>query len=122
MCQGRGMRAPNFYSHPGFERAGLRRRDTGWIVERAADPTSLFVPVWRNQNLVIELDGGDPCAAVLDGAGIVTFLETSVEEQLSAGQVVFLGIIEERAHFALDLSPVEAPLDMLRSPALAASG
>jgi NAD+ diphosphatase len=116
------MRAPNFYSHPGFERAGLRRRDTGWIVERAADPTSLFVPVWRNQNLVIELDGGDPCAAVLDGAGIVTFLETSVEEQLSAGQVVFLGMIEERAHFALDLSPVEAPLDMLRSPALVASG
>jgi NAD+ diphosphatase len=35
---------------------------------------------------------------------------------------VFLGLIEERAHFALDLSPLEAPLDTLRSPALAASG
>jgi len=35
---------------------------------------------------------------------------------------VFLGLIEERAHFALDLSPLEAPLEMLRSPALAASG
>jgi hypothetical protein len=44
------------------------------------------------------------------------------EERLASGEVVFLGVIEERAHFALDLSPVEAPLDMLRSPALAAPG
>ena len=73
------MRAPNFYSHPGFERAGLRRRDAEWIIERVADPASRFVPVWRNQNLVIELDGGDPRAAVLDAPGIVTFLGTSAE-------------------------------------------
>jgi hypothetical protein len=64
------MRPPNFYSHPGFERAGLRRRDTTWILERIADPGSLFVPVWRNQNLVIELEGGEPRAAVLQSASI----------------------------------------------------
>ena len=34
------MRAPNFYTLPGFERAGLRRRDDGWILERFADPAS----------------------------------------------------------------------------------
>jgi NAD+ diphosphatase len=122
MCQGALMRAPNFYSHPGFERAGLRRRDTGWIVERVADPGSLFVPVWRNQNLVIELQGGEPRAVVLEAGGITAFLATSAEQRLSAGEVVFLGVIEERAHFALDLSPIEAPLEMLHSPALAASG
>jgi NAD+ diphosphatase len=122
MCQGADMRAPNFYSHPGFERAGLRRRETAWIVERIADPGSLFLPVWRNQNLVIELDGGEPRAAVLDASSIAAFLATSVEQRLEAGEVVFLGIIEERAHFALDLSLVEAPLEMLHSPALAASG
>jgi len=116
------MRAPNFYSHPGFERAGLRRRDTGWIVERVTDPGSLFVPVWRNQNLVIELDSGDPRAVLLESASIAAILGKSAEERLSAGEVVFLGIIEGRAHFALDLSSVEAPLEMLRSPALAASG
>jgi NAD+ diphosphatase len=118
------MRAPNFYSHPGFERAGLRRRDTSWIVERIADPGSLFVPVWRNRNLVMELDGGEPCAVVLPSAGITGIIGQSiaVEERLASGEVVFLGIIEERAHFALDLSPVEAPLEMLHSPALAASG
>src|SRR5690349_13245757 len=116
------MRAPNFYSHPGFERAGLRRRDTAWIVERAADPGSLFVPIWRNQNLVIELADGDPRAVVLASASLAAILGERTEERLGSGEVVFLGVIEERAHFALDLSAVEAPLDMLQSPALAASG
>ena len=115
------MRPPNFYSHPGFERAGLRRRDTGWILERITDPGSLFVPVWRNQNLVIELDGGEPRAAVLHSASISEIFGVS-QERLASGEVVFLGVIEEQAHFALDLSHAEAPLDMLRSPALAASG
>jgi NAD+ diphosphatase len=116
------MRAPNFYSHPGFERAGLRRRDSAWIVERVADPVSVFVPVWRNQNLVVELDAGEPRAVVLESARIAAILGTAIEQRLSAGEVVLLGVIEERAHFALDLSAVEAPLDMLHSPALAATG
>src|SRR3954467_1029607 len=115
------MRAPNFHSHPGVERAGLRRRDTTWILERIADPGSLFVPVWRNQNLVIELEGGEPRAAVLHSAGISEIFGVT-QERLASGEVVFLGVIEERAHFALDLSPIEAPLEMLHSPALAASG
>jgi len=115
------MRAPNFYSHPGFERAGLHRRDTAWIVERATHPDSLFVPVWRNQNLVIEVEGGEPRAAVLHSAGVSGLVHSAVEERLANGDVVFLGVIEERAHFALDLSPFEAPLDMLHSPALAAA-
>src|SRR5260370_1569012 len=123
MCQGDRMRTPNFYSHPGFERAGLRRRDPSWIVERVADPGSLFIPVWRNQNLVIELEGGDPRAVVLPSTSIAEIIGQSLvaEERLATGEVVFLGVIEERAHFALDLSPVEAALEMLHSPALAAS-
>jgi len=118
------MRAHNYYAAPGFERAGLRRRDGGWIVERLADPASLFVPVWRNQNLVVEIDGGEPRAVVLGWAGVVPLVEdgAAAEERLGHGELVFIGIVDERAHFAFDLSPVEAPLDMLHSPALAASG
>ena len=87
------MRAPNFYSHPGFERAGLRRRDTSWIVERLADPGSLFVPVWRNQNLVIELDGGEPRAVVLDTERITGIIGRNAEDRLAGGELVFLGVI-----------------------------
>jgi len=48
-----------FYAHPRlrFERAGLRRRETDWIVERSADPISPSSGgLGATQNLVIELD------------------------------------------------------------------
>jgi NAD+ diphosphatase len=119
------MRAPNFYTHPGFERAGLRRRETEWIRARMVDRDSLFVPVWRSQSLVIEVEGGEPQAVILDTEAVATLFGTGdreVEEWLAHGQVVFLGLIDDRAHFALDLSAHDAPLDRLCSPALAAAG
>jgi len=120
------MRSPNYYAAPGFERAGLRRREPDWIRARALDPESVFVPVWRTHNLVIELEGGEPRAAVLtvDTVGSVMggLTGDDVEERFVRGEFVFLGLINERAHFALDVSGHEAALDMLRSPALAAAG
>jgi NAD+ diphosphatase len=120
------MRASNYYAAPGFERAGLRRREPEWIRARVLDPASVFVPVWRSQNLVIELAGGEPRAAALTveavGSVIGGLSDGDVEERFARGEFVFLGVIDERAHFALDLSAIEAPIDMLRSPALAAAG
>jgi NAD+ diphosphatase len=118
------MRPPNYYAAPGFERAGLRRREAEWIGARLVDPASLFIPVWRSQNLVIELDDGEPRAAVLGieavGAVLGDLSADLVEERLAHGQLVFLGVVDERAHFALDVSVHdEAPLETLRSPALA---
>jgi NAD+ diphosphatase len=118
------MRAPNYYAHPGFERAGLRRRDTDWIRQRVLDPASVFVPVWRTQNLVIEIDDSEPRAASITVEGLLAVFGAldDVDDRLARGEFVFLGVIDERAHFALDVSAVETPLDMLRSPALAAAG
>ena len=120
------MRAPNYYAAPGFERAGLKRREPEWIRARLLDPESVFVPVWRSQNLVIEVEGGEPRAVILTvegvGAAIGDLSQETVEERLAHGHFVFLGMIDERPHFALDVSAHEAALDMLRSPALAAAG
>jgi NAD+ diphosphatase len=120
------MQAANYYAHPGFERAGLRRRETEWIHARVLDPQSLFVPVWRSHNLVVEIEGGEPRAAMLGVEALGSLLgalsQGAVEERLGRGEFVFLGLIDERPHFALDLSAHEAPLDALRSPALAAAG
>ena len=118
------MRAPNYYAHPGFERAGLRRRDLDWIRERILHPESLFIPVWRTQNLVIEIEDGEPRAAVLavEAVGSILGSLADLEERLACGQIVFLGVDGERAHFALDVSSIEAPLEMVCSPALAAAG
>jgi NAD+ diphosphatase len=117
------MRLPNYYAAPGFERAGLRRRETEWIRAALADAGSQFVPVWRSQNLVLDLAGVEPRAVVLPGSHAAPLLgDGDAETHLAEGRVVFLGVIEERPHFAIDLSHVETPLDMLASPALAASG
>jgi NAD+ diphosphatase len=118
------MRAHNYYAAPGFERAGLRRRDTGWILEQFADPASRFVPVWRNQNLVAEIEGGEPRGLALGWTGLVPVFghDMAAGERLGRGEAVFLGVVEERAHFALDLSTIEAPLDQLASPVRRESG
>jgi NAD+ diphosphatase len=117
------MRLPNYYTAPGFERAGLRRRDSDWIRAAIIDAASQFVPVWRSQSLVVELADVQPRAIVLTADHAVSILgEGDADSHLAEGRIVFLGLIEERAHFALDLSGIEAPLDMLASPALAASG
>ncbi|MBV9862181.1 MAG: NAD(+) diphosphatase [Alphaproteobacteria bacterium] len=113
----------NFYASPRLERAGLRRRDADWIRQRMADPASVYVPVWRAQNLVIELEGGEPTAGLMAAAEFAALLgQQAAEEVLARGDVVFLGVIDDKAHFALDLSGHEAPLEVLRSPLAGASG
>jgi NAD+ diphosphatase len=113
------MRAHNYYAAPGFERAGLKRRDTFWILERFTDPATRFVPVWRNRNLVAEIEGGEPRGLALGWARLVPLFghDTAAEDRLGRGEAVFLGVVDGRAHFALDLSAVEAPLDPLASEA-----
>ncbi len=117
------MRLPNYYAAPGFERAGLRRRDEAWIKAAITDAAAQFVPVWRSQNLVIEIADAEPRAIVLAGDHARLLLGGDDHAtHLARGLIVFLGVVDERPHFALDLTHVEAPLDMLASPALAASG
>jgi NAD+ diphosphatase len=112
----------NYYASPNLERAGLRRRDLDWIRERIVDPASVFVPVWRTQNLVAEETGGEPRAALVGAAALAVLLGAVDDGHFERGEVVFLGVIDDKAHFALDLSAHEAPLDRLRSPAAPASG
>jgi NAD+ diphosphatase len=116
------MKAPNYYAASGFDRAGLRRREMEWIRERLADPTSVFVPVWRSQNLVIEVEGAEPRAAGLTVEVLAAAGHCDIDEGLAQGQLVFLGVVDGKAHFAMDVSTDETPLETLRSPALASAG
>ncbi|HUC68042.1 MAG TPA: NAD(+) diphosphatase [Stellaceae bacterium] len=98
------MKAPNFYAAAGIvDRAGWRRKDPDWLAARLTDPESRFVPVWRSQNLVLSLAGAAPQAAFLQHHNVI-----------AEGECVLLGMVEERAFFAVDLSHVETPLEALR--------
>jgi NAD+ diphosphatase len=112
------MRTPNFYAAPQFERAGLRRRDGPWIEARLADAASVFVPVWRTRNLFVGLSGAEPRAALLGAPALARYLAAEPPAaRLARGEIVFLGIDDGRAHFALDLSRHENPLDALHPAA-----
>ncbi len=91
----RRMERVNFYAGVPLDRRADRRGDTAWIDELFRDPRSRLIPVWRSRNLIAQ---GDTPEAV--------FLSTA-ESRLETAAALFLGLMEERAYFAADLSPVE---------------
>ena len=97
------MKAPNFYAACGLDRVGHRRKDDAWLEARLDAPATRFVPVWRSHNLI---------AAVADVPRAV-LLE---RHQLAVipGEAVLLGLLDEVAYFAVDLSHHEAPLQAIR--------
>jgi NAD+ diphosphatase len=95
----RTPRTPNFYAG-GLDRASHLRKDAAWIAARLADASSRVVPVWRGLNLV---------AGAAEPAPRAVFLAVDAIAALP-GTTTLLGIHEECAYFACDLSPIEAPL------------
>ena len=37
----------------GFDRAGLRRKDTDFVARLRADPATRMIPVWRDRHLIL---------------------------------------------------------------------
>jgi len=94
------MQESNFYVTANLDRVALRRRNSEWLAARLAEPRTRLLPVWRGQNLVREASA--PAAAVLELAEAQALLESSVE-------VALLGLVDDIAHFAVDLSHLEEP-------------
>ena len=92
------MKSPNIYADIDLDRAGHLRRDESWIAERLADPGSRLVAIWRSRSLVIE--GEVPQSVMLPATAPL------VDQ---ASQVVFLGMLNNVPHFAIDVSDHEDP-------------
>ncbi len=88
------MRAPNHYAGGILDRAHLRRREEGWLIERLAHPTSAILPLWRGLPLIAEAEGPTPA---LIGAA-------EISASLLEGEWALLGILGERAVFAIELA------------------
>jgi NAD+ diphosphatase len=92
------MKSPNIYADVALDRAAHFRRDEAWVKARLADRASRILPVWRSRSLVIE--GEMPSTVLLDAHdGLLLQLEA----------VVFLGLMNDVAYFALDVSDHEEP-------------
>ena len=87
------------YADVPLVRAEDRRKDAAWLSERRARADSRVVPVWRDRNLIgdMEITPGLPTHRLCGGDAGARLLE-------NGGEVVFLGIQEDLAVFAVDIS------------------
>jgi NAD+ diphosphatase len=87
------------FSGSPLDRLDVRRRDPAWITERLASETTRVLPVWRLSPLVRSDESRLAWAtpALLDDHG--------------GEPPVFLGALDDVAHFALDISRSEEPLE-----------
>lgn len=85
-----------------LDRASAKRTDAAWLAERQADPATLIFPLWKLQPLLIGAGEG-PFEAAAFRPGLC--------ETLTAPEApfVFLGLDNDRAHFALDISDAPDP-------------
>jgi len=94
----------NFYTNKTLDRAAHRREDQDWLSVRLRHPESRLLPVWGTQNFVT--GGDEPQPAMLD----MTMLEALAGDP---GDALLLGVSGETAYFALDISHIEAPDDLV---------
>jgi len=94
--------SPLVFAGSPLDRAGLRRRDPTWIAAQLEREDSRFLPFWK-LNVLVKAE--KPELAWATGA-----LRELAEKRTGA---VLLGVRDEIAHFALDLSPVADPVTEL---------
>ena len=85
-----------------LDRAGLRRRDAAWIAAQLEREESRFLPFWRLNVLVR--------AEKPELAWATSAIRAAQEPRTGP---VLLGVRDGVAHFAVDLSPLEAPVGEL---------
>ncbi|MDJ0951352.1 MAG: NAD(+) diphosphatase [Alphaproteobacteria bacterium] len=94
------MSKPNFYAGAALDRVSHLRQDSAWVEAVLSNPETRLVPVWRAKNLFVEEE--IPRAAFLDLAERLALIEAALE-------TVLLGLHEETAYVALDLSHLDMP-------------
>ena len=97
---------PNVYSSSPLDRMSAKREDAAWVAGKLTDPEALFVPVWRNRNLVRGLNDGVPEAVFLSGAATSAL-------RMQEGPWAFLGLQGPQAVFVVDISVADDPMPLL---------
>ena len=97
------MTQPIPFTGSPLNRRSIERRNPSWLTQQLERPESRFLPVWRLQPLVKSGDERSPGWARRE---LLASIQPTPEP-------VFLGTHEDIAHFAVDISSLEAPLEAL---------
>ncbi len=87
-----------------LNRASERRTDLKWIESKRRDPSSLLLPVWRQQPFLLGPEKSEPPIKL----GLVP---PGIADSLAGSDApcIFLGLDGETAVFALDISEADDP-------------
>jgi NAD+ diphosphatase len=86
-----------------LDRASEKRTDAAWLEAKRRDPSSLILPMWRLQPFLLAHEKNAPAELGLFRPGLC-------ESMAAPGAPsVFLGLEDERAYFALDVSAASDP-------------
>ena len=101
------MNYPHIFSGNPLDRGETQRRDEDWIARKAEDPTSRFLPMWGPKVLITEQSGqSEPTLGWL-----------TMQELKQAGvnsTVMLLGMQDDTAYYAVDLSQQESAGEKLQ--------
>ncbi len=86
-----------------LDRASAERRDPIWLETKLTDRDSRFLPLWRLQ---VPTAGGDSPALAWATASQMSRLEY-------AAPTFLLGLLDGAAHYAVDLSALQEPVEAL---------
>jgi len=94
----------NTFAGNPLDRASDRRSKADWVAERLASPEALAVAVWNGRPFVEDAKGGGTQIA---------YLSAGMAEKLAGGpeRLLFLGLWQDIAVFAVDLESAEDPAD-----------
>jgi NAD+ diphosphatase len=93
------MNSQNHYADEVLDRVAQFRRDDAWVTAQYAAEQTMVIPVWRSRSLIEQ--GAEPRGVMMSIAETRALMET-------ATTTVLLGVRNEIAHFAIDISPMEA--------------
>jgi NAD+ diphosphatase len=93
------MNSQNHYADEVLDRVAQFRRDDAWVTAQYAVEQTMVIPVWRSRSLIEQ--GTEPRGVMMSIAETRALMETATTS-------VLLGVRNEVAHFAIDISPMEA--------------
>ena len=100
----------NVFAGNPLDRASYQRSQADWVAQKVADPESLAMVLWNGKPMVENRNGG--------GSQIAYVRASMAEEMSDAGErLLFMGLWQETAVFALDMEgqtdPADGPLQGL---------
>lgn len=102
----REFKPPHIFAANPLRRGEVERRDEDWIAAKVREPSSRFLPLRGPAVLIAD---GEDNAAGSEAAGLGWLAWADLSPHLTAAAVpLFLGLMEGRAYFALDLSQESA--------------